>query len=215
MPEYLAKQVLAAWLPNSTERLVASAEEAADVAHRLGFPVVLKVQSSQLPHKTEAGGVRLGLADRDAVRSAYTAIIADVARFADQIEIDGVLVQRMAPKGYELLIGMVVDPTFGPIMMLGFGGTMVELFGDVVHAPAPVDRAEATRMILSLKSARLLTGFRGTDPVDLEPLAVLLAALSRAALTLTDQVREFELNPIIVHADGSGLTVADALLIMQ
>ncbi len=215
VPEYLAKQVLAAWLPDSTERLVASAEEAADVAHRLGFPVVLKVQSSQLPHKTEAGGVRLDLANRDVVRSAYTAMTADVARFAGQIEIDGVLVQRMAPKGYELVIGMVVDPTFGPIMMLGFGGTMVELFGDVVHAPAPVDQAEATRMILSLKSARLLTGFRGTDPIDLEPLAVLLAALSRAALTLRDQVREFELNPVIVHADGSGLTVADALLIMQ
>ena len=125
------------------------------------------------------------------------------------------LVQRMAPKGHELVIGMVDDPTFGPIMMLGFGGTTVELFGDVVHAPAPVDEAEATRMILSLKSARLLTGFRGAKPVDLAPVAALVAALSRAALMLREQVREFELNPVIVHADGSGLTVADALLMMK
>jgi acetate---CoA ligase (ADP-forming) len=176
---------------------------------------VLKVQSPQLPHKTEAGGVRLYLTDRDAVTHAHTGMLADVARRAPEAVIDGVLVQRMAPKGHELVIGMVDDPTFGPIMMLGFGGTTVELFGDVVHAPAPVDEAEATRMILSLKSARLLTGFRGAEPINLGPVASLVAALSRAALTLRDQVREFELNPVIVHADGSGLTVADALLMMK
>jgi acyl-CoA synthetase (NDP forming) len=215
VPEYLAKQVLAAWLPDSRETLAASAEEAADAAQRFGFPVVLKVQSAQLPHKTEAGGVRLNLATREAVTEAYPAMLSDVARHAPGATIDGVLVQRMAPKGHELVIGMVDDPTFGPIMMLGFGGTTVELFGDVVHAPAPIDDAEAIRMILSLKSARLLTGFRGARPVDLAPVATLVSALSRAALTLRDQVREFELNPVIVHEDGSGLTVADALLMMK
>lgn len=215
VPEYLAKQVLAAWLPDSRGRLVGSAEEAADAAQHLGFPAVLKVQSAQLPHKTEAGGVRLNLTDRDAVAGAYTGIMADVIRHSPGATIDGVLVQPMAPKGHELVIGMVNDPTFGPIMMLGFGGTTVELFGDVVHAPAPVDDAEALRMILSLKSARLLTGFRGSKPIDLAPVATLVAALSRAALTLTEQVREFELNPVIIHADGSGLTVADALLLMK
>ena len=215
VPEYLAKQVLAAWLPDTDEQLVRCAEQAADAAEQLGFPVVLKVQSSQLPHKTEAGGVRLDLVDRTAVANAFTAMLGDVARHAPDAAIDGVLVQRMAPKGHELVIGMVNDPTFGPIMMLGFGGTTVELFDDVAHAPAPVDHAEARRMILSLKSGRLLTGFRGAKPIDLAPAAALLAALSRAALTLRDQVREFELNPVILHADGSGLTVADALLIMK
>jgi acyl-CoA synthetase (NDP forming) len=215
VPEYLARQVLAAWLPDTREKLVSSPEEAADAADRLGFPVVLKVQSPQLPHKTEAGGVRLNLANRDAVTNAYTAMLTDVARHAPDATIDGVLVQRMAPKGHELVIGMVDDPTFGPIMMLGFGGTTVELFGDIVHAPAPINEAEATRMIKSLKSARLLIGFRGARPIDLAPIATLVAALSRAALTLRDQVREFELNPVIVHADGSGLTVADALLTMK
>jgi hypothetical protein len=157
----------------------------------------------------------LNLANRDAVTNAYTAMLTDVARHAPDATIDGVLVQRMAPKGHELVIGMVDDPTFGPIMMLGFGGTTVELFGDIVHAPAPINEAEATRMIKSLKSARLLIGFRGARPIDLAPIATLVAALSRAALTLRDQVREFELNPVIVHADGSGLTVADALLTMK
>ncbi len=215
VPEYLAKQVLAAWLPDTREVLATSAWDAAAAAERLGFPVVLKVQSGDLPHKTEAGGVRLNLADRDAVTAAYAAMLEDVGRHQPGATIDGVLVQRMAPKGHELVIGMVDDATFGPIMMLGFGGTTVELFGDVVHAPAPLDDAEAKRMLLSLRSSRLLTGFRGAPPIDLAPIAALVAALSRAALTLRGQVREFELNPVIVHADGSGLTVADALLMMQ
>ncbi|WP_428485074.1 acetate--CoA ligase family protein [Rhodopila sp.] len=215
VPEYLAKQTLAAWLPDTRETLAASAEAAADAADRLGYPVVLKVQSPDLPHKTEAGGVRLHLADRDAVIAAHAAMLADVARYKPNAAVDGVLVQRMAPKGHELVIGMVDDATFGPIMMLGFGGTTVGLFGDVVHAPAPLDEAEATRMLLSLRAARLLTGFRGAPPIDLAPVAALIAALSRAALTLRDQVREFELNPVILHADGSGLTVADALLLMK
>ena len=215
VPEYLAKQVLAAWLPEAAERLVQSAEAAADAATTLGFPVALKVQSPDLPHKTEAGGVRLNLADPDAVAAAYAAMLGDVARYAPEAKIDGVLVQKMAPKGHELVIGMVNDATFGPIMMVGYGGTTVELFADVAHSPAPVDEAEAKRMIRSLRSAKLLSGFRGAAPIDLAPVAKLLAALSRAALTLAAQVAEFELNPVILHADGSGLTVADALLTMK
>jgi acyl-CoA synthetase (NDP forming) len=215
VPEYLAKQVLAAWLPESREKLVNAADDAAEAAQHLGFPAVLKIQSPDLPHKTEAGGVRLNLPDRDAVQNAYTDMLANVLRYAPTATIDGVLVQKMAPKGHELVIGMENDPTFGPIMMVGMGGTLIEMFGDVVHAPAPIDTAEATRMILLLKSARLLTGFRGSQPIDLAPIAALIAALSRAALTLKDQVQEFELNPVIVHADNSGLTVADALLLMK
>jgi len=215
VPEYLAKQVLAAWLPEAAERLVQSAEAAAQAAATLGFPVALKVQSPDLPHKTEAGGVRLNLADPDAVAAAYAAMLGDVARYAPEAKIDGVLVQKMAPKGHELVIGMVNDATFGPIMMVGYGGTTVELFADVAHSPAPVDEAEAKRMIRSLRSAKLLSGFRGAAPIDLAPVAKLLAALSRAALTLAAQVAEFELNPVILHADGSGLTVADALLTMK
>ena len=214
VPEYQAKKILAAWLPEAREKLVTSADAAAEAAATLGLPVVLKVQSSDLPHKTEAGGVRLNLHDRSAVAAAYDAMLTDVAQHAPHAKIDGVLVQKMAPKGHELVIGMVNDPTFGPIVMVGMGGVTVELFGDVVHGPAPIDTTEAERMIRSLKSSRLLTGFRGSAPIDLKPVAELVAALSRAALTLGHQVAEFELNPVILHADGSGLTVADALLTM-
>jgi acetate---CoA ligase (ADP-forming) len=213
VPEYLAKQTLAAWLPDIREKLATTPEQAAEAAIRLGFPVALKIQSPQLPHKTEVGGVRLHLTSPEGVTTAFTDILASAKGHAPDATIDGILVQPMAPKGHELVIGMVNDPTFGPIMMLGFGGTTVELFGDVIHAPAPVDEAEATRMILALKSAPLLTGFRGAPAIDLVPIARLVAALSRAALTLQDQVQEFELNPVIIHPDG--LTVADALITMK
>ena len=136
-------------------------------------------------------------------------------RYSPGARIEGVLVQKMAPRGYELVIGMVNDPTFGPIMMVGFGGTMVELMGDVVHRPAPVDVAEATEMLRGLKSAKLLQGFRGAEPIDIAPAAELIANLSRAAMAYRDRIAEMELNPVILHADGSGLTIADALIMLK
>ena len=215
LPEHAAKHALAPFLPPSAERLATTAAEAMDAATALGFPVALKIQSPDLPHKTEAGGVRLGLADAAAVRVAYDAMMRDVLAFKPDARIDGMAVQKMAPKGHELVIGMVNDPTFGPIMMVGFGGVTVELFGDVAHSPAPVDVAEAERMLLSLRSAPLLTGFRGGKPIGLAPLASLIARLSQAALAHADHIAEMEFNPVILHADGSGLTIADALVTMK
>ncbi len=215
LPEYAAKQALAAFLPPSREALATTAAEAVKAAAELGFPVALKIQSADLPHKTEAGGVRLGLADANAVRNAYDAMMRDVLAHKPDAMIDGVVVQRMAPKGHELVIGMVNDATFGPIMMVGFGGVTVELFGDVAHSPAPVDAAEAERMIRSLRSAPLLTGFRGSKPIDLGPVATLIARLSEAALAHADRIAEMEFNPVILHADGSGLTIADALITLK
>jgi acyl-CoA synthetase (NDP forming) len=215
LPEYAAKQALGAFLPPSREALATTAAEAADAAADLGFPVALKIQSPDLPHKTEAGGVRLGLADAAAVRDAYDAMMRDVLAHKPDARIDGVAVQRMAPKGHELVIGMVNDATFGPLMMVGFGGVTVELFGDVAHSPAPVDAAEAERMIRSLRSAPLLTGFRGSRPIDLAPAARLIARLSDAAVAHADRIAEMEFNPVILHADGSGLTIADALITLK
>ena len=215
LPEYAAKNALAAFLPPSAEALATTAAEAVDAATAIGFPVALKIQSPDLPHKTEAGGVRLNLANADAVRAAYDAMLRDVLAHKPDARIDGVAVQKMAPKGHELVIGMVNDPTFGPIMMVGYGGTTVELFGDVAHAPAPVDAAEAERMLRSLRSAPLLTGFRGSAPIDLTPAAQLIARLSDAAMAHADRIAEMEFNPVILHADGSGLTIADALVTLS
>ncbi len=213
LSEHRAKALLAPYgLPPSRERLVGSAGEAADAAEALGFPVALKIQSPDIPHKTEAGGVRLDLRDRADVEKAYTAMLETVAQRKPDARIEGVLVQRMAPRGFELAVGMVNDATFGPIMMVGFGGTTIELFGDVAHRPAPLSPKEAETMIRSLRSARLLEGFRGAAPVDIAPLADLVARLSQAAMAHRDRIAEMELNPVILHADGSGLVIADALI---
>ena len=181
----------------------------------LGFPVALKIMSPDLPHKTEAGGVILGLHDRQSVSSAYARVIASAQRYKPDARIDGVLVQKMAPKGHELVIGMVNDPTFGPIMMVGLGGTLVELMGDVVHRPAPIDAAEAASMLHGLRSAPLLQGFRGAPPIDIAPAAQLIASLSQAAIAYRDRIAEMEFNPVILHSDGSGLTIADALITLK
>jgi acetate---CoA ligase (ADP-forming) len=173
------------------------------------------VQSPDLPHKTEVGGVHLGLSDREAVADAYRAIIAAARRHCPDARIEGVLVQKMAPLGHELVVGMVNDPTFGPVMMVGWGGTTVELMGDAAHRLAPVDAGEAREMIASLRSARLLEGFRGAPPIDIGPLAELVARLSAAAVAYRDRISEMEFNPVILHADGSGLTIADALIALK
>jgi acetate---CoA ligase (ADP-forming) len=216
LTEHRAKALLAPYgLPETHERLATSAADAAEAASALQYPVALKIASPDLPHKTEAGGVVLGLQDQQSVAAAYDQIIGSARRYKPDARIEGVLVQKMAPRGHELVIGMVNDPTFGPIMMVGLGGTMVELMGDVVHRPAPVSAAEAAEMLRSLKSAKLLTGFRGAAPMDIEPAAELIANLSRAALAYRDRVAEMELNPVILHQDGSGLTIADALIMLK
>jgi len=216
LTEHRVKALLAAYgLPETQERLATSAAEAAETASALQYPVVLKIASPDLPHKTEAGGVVLGLQNPQSVAVAYDQIIRSARRYKPDARIEGVLVQKMAPRGHELVIGMVNDPTFGPIMMVGMGGTMVELMDDVVHRPAPVDAAEAAKMLGSLKSARLLTGFRGAAPIDITPAAELIANVSRAALAYRDRVAEMELNPVILHQDGSGLTIADALIMLK
>jgi acyl-CoA synthetase (NDP forming) len=216
LSEHRVKTLLASYgLSSKGERLVQSAAEAADAASALGFPVVLKIQSPDILHKTEVGGVVVGLADAQAVKAAHEGILASVKRRKPNAVIEGMLVQKMAPKGHELVIGMVNDATFGPIMMVGFGGITVELFGDVVHRPAPLRVDDAKTMIRSLKSARLLEGFRGAKPIDITPAAELIATLSQVAAANRDQIQEMEFNPVILHVDGSGLTIADALIMLK
>lgn len=214
--EYKTKQILSAYgLHQVEEPLARGASEAVAIATRLGFPVALKVQSPDLPHKTEAGGVQLGLQDAEAVTHAFDHIVSAVRRYRVDARIDGILVQAMAPKGYEIVVGMANDPTFGPIMMAGLGGIGIELFGDVVHRPAPVSVTEAKAMLRKLKSSPLFEGFRGAVPVDISPVADLVALVSRVAMEHRERIAEMEFNPVILHADGSGMTVADALMILK
>ena len=196
----------------SAESLVTDAEAAVTAAERLGFPVALKIQSPDILHKTEIGGLILNLGDAASVRSGFATLMTRAEDHAPHARLRGVLVQRMAPRGVEVIIGAVHDATFGPLMMVGLGGVAVELFKDTAYRLAPVSPDEARRMLSELRSLPLLSGFRGGPPLDLDALAGLIAEASQMVASLREEIAEFELNPVILHGNGHGLTIADALL---
>ena len=212
LTEHAAKTLLAACgLRIAPSQLVSRREDLAAAAS-LGFPLAAKIQSAAIPHKTEAGGVRLGIADAAALETAFDDILSAAARHAPDAAIDGVLVEPMAPPGVEIIVGVVRDPTFGPVVTVGAGGVTTELFHDVAYALAPLDEAAAEALIRTLRSAPLLDGFRGARPADIAALARLVSLISLLADAGRDRISELELNPVIVHAQGRGCTVADALL---
>jgi acyl-CoA synthetase (NDP forming) len=216
MAEHRAKSVLAAHgIPIGPYRLVRSTSELDDAARTLGFPLAAKIQSPDILHKTEAGGVRLGIADQAALRDAYDTVMRNAGRHAPGAAIDGVLLERMMAKGVEIIIGVIRDPVFGPVVMVGAGGVTAELFKDVAYSLAPVDAREATAMLRGLRSFPLLDGFRGAPRADIAALADLVARVSVFAAACQDAVREVELNPVIVHPAGQGCSVADALLLIE
>jgi hypothetical protein len=181
----------------------------------LGFPLAAKIQSAAIPHKTEAGGVRLGIADLPALEAAFADILSNAEHHAPGAAVDGVLLEPMAARGVEIIVGVVRDPSFGPVVMVGAGGVATELFQDTAYRLAPVDEIEATAMLRELRSAPLLDGFRGAPPADLPALARLVALVSRFADAGRAFVAELELNPVIVHPAGQGCTIADALLVLS
>lgn len=213
--EYRARPLLAAYGISSDNagQLARSRDEAVAAAQTIGVPVALKVQSPDIPHKTEAGAVMLNVAGADAVRSAYDSVLAGAARHAPAARIDGVLVQPMAPPGRELIVGVSRDPTWGLLLMIGLGGVLVEALGDVVLAPVPVDRAAARALFGQLRSAPLFGDYRGQPPADTEALIDLIVCLSQFAADHADAIDAIDLNPVIVHARGNGLSVVDALIL--
>jgi acetate---CoA ligase (ADP-forming) len=216
LTEAEAKALLARYgVPCPLEALVTSAEEAAAVAVRIGGPVALKVQSPDITHKTEAGAVALGIAGDTAAREAYRRVLASAEAAHPDAAIHGVLVQAMARRGREIILGITRDPTFGPMLMVGLGGIHVEVLRDVTFAPVPIDRHEALALLGQLKGAALLNGVRGEPPVDRAALAELMATLSRFAADHADLIDEIDLNPVIVHPQGEGLTVVDALIVKR
>ncbi len=211
--EYEAAPLLAAYgIATAPARLARTAAEAQQAAMELGFPVVLKIQSPDIPHKTEAGGVALGLGDAAAVADAFRKISAAVRASHPAADIRGVLVQRMAPKGVEMIAGAVADAAFGPQVSIGLGGVLVEILRDVAMAPAPFSAGDAARLVDGLRGAPLLAGWRGAPAADGAAFAELAARLSRLASDLSDRVLEIELNPILVHPRGQGVSVVDALV---
>ncbi|GAA5235492.1 acetate--CoA ligase family protein [Verticiella sediminum] len=213
LTEVEAKALLAgSGLPMVSETLAHDADAAAAAAARLGWPVALKIVSPDIAHKSEIGGVRLGLADVAAVRDAHARLRADVARQRPEARIDGVVVQSQVVGGVPMLLGIVRDPIFGPVMTVGFGGVEAELDPDVAHRLLPVDAATADGMLAELRRSRLLDGFRGSPAADRAALVALMVALSDVMIALGDDIDELELNPVLVLPRGCGVVAVDALV---
>lgn len=190
-------------------------ESALAAAHRLGYPVALKLQSPDLPHKSEAGAIALNVRDDDALRASFGRLLRNAREHAPEAQIRGALVQPMAARGVEMIAGIVNDDEFGPFVMVGLGGIYVEVLKDTVLAPAPVDKQSARDMLRSLKGWPLLAGVRGEPPADVEAMADLLVDLSKLALAAEGCLQELDVNPIFVHEQGKGLTIVDALAIRR
>lgn len=202
-----------AGLPIPEGRVVTSAEQAAREAEHLGFPVVMKVVSAQIAHKTEAGGVKLGIASAGAAREAYAAIHESVAQRCPGAIVDGILVERMLPPGgREVLVGVHSDAAFGLVLTFGLGGIFVETIRDVAHRMVPLSREDARALLAEIRYAEMLDGVRGQAPADLAALEDLVLRVSDFAWSHRDTLQEMELNPVWVGAEGQGAVPLDALI---
>ena len=214
LSEHDSKRLLAAAgvsLPN--EILVSHREGLNEAIARVGLPLAMKIQSADIPHKSEVGGVRLNIASEQEAGQAYDDLLTRTNARRPDATVQGVLLTPMAKPGVEIIVGTMQDATFGPMIMVGFGGVTTELFKDVIYRPAPVGADEAMTMLNELKAAPLLHGFRGTPKADVGALATLIAQISQLAARDRDAIAEIEINPVLVHPEGEGTTIVDALVV--
>jgi acetyltransferase len=194
--------------------LATSADEAAEVATKMGLPVVLKISGPKILHKTEVGGVRLNLTDEASVRTAFDEMIASVKqKMGADVEIWGVLIQKMLPPGKEIILGSSRDPRMGPLLMFGLGGIYTEALKDVAFRLAPLRENMALEMIMDIRAHKLLRGFRGEPPADVPAIAECLLRLSQM-VTQHPRIKELDINPLMVYPTGQGAVVADARVIL-
>jgi acetyltransferase len=214
LSEHDSKSLLReAGIPLPDEILVAEKSALDAAIARVGFPLVMKIQSHDIPHKSEVGGVRVNIATKGEAFAAYDLLLESARRHQPDATIQGVLVSPMAKKGIEIIVGTLLDATFGPMIMVGLGGITTELFKDVIYRPAPVSAAEASAMLGELKAAPLLNGFRGAAKADIPALSQLIAQISELAARFKAEISEIEINPVLVHPEGKGVSIVDALVV--
>jgi acetate---CoA ligase (ADP-forming) subunit beta len=193
-------------------RLAPSQAEAMQLAQEVGFPAVVKIVSPEISHKSDVGGVVVGLKTREEVGTAFEAIMASVRTHQPHATLLGVAVQPMASPGVEVIVGMTRDPQFGPVIMFGLGGVLVELLEDVAFGIAPLSRLDAVEMIHEIKGFPLLSGYRGQPSVDIDCLVDMLMAVARLADARPD-IQELDLNPVFAYPDGA--VVVDARIVTE
>ena len=192
-------------------RLATTADEAVTAAEALGFPLVMKVVSPDIAHKSDIGGVVVGVSDVDGVRATFDQINTAVSAAAPNATIDGIAVQAMAPPGVEVIVGATTDPQFGPVMMFGLGGVFVEVMKDVAFRIVPLEPRDAHQLVREIKGFPLLEGARGTEPADLDALEALILKVSEV-VAANPEIAELDLNPIF--ASPTGAMAADAHIIL-
>jgi acyl-CoA synthetase (NDP forming) len=215
IPEYAAKRILAdAGIPVPRAELVTDLHDAQLAAARIGYPVVLKAQSSGLAHKSDVGGVVLGIADDAALVKAWHKLHTDVANARPDLQLDGILVEALAPPGVELLVGARNDPDWGPILVVGLGGAWTEVLRDVRVVPAFLDPSTIVNELCRLKGASLLIGYRGAPALDLRAAAEIVARLGRFARA-HPEIAEVDINPVVVYPEQEGAVAVDALIVAR
>jgi acetate---CoA ligase (ADP-forming) subunit beta len=213
LTEIEAKQILKEAGINCTDtQLAATKKEAVALSEKMGYPVVLKISSVDITHKSDAGGVKVNLKDRAAVEKAYDDIMASCTAKYPKAEIEGVAVQAMAKSGTEVIIGMTKDPSFGPVLMFGLGGIFVEVLKDVAFRIVPLEKTDASEMINEIKGKKLLQGYRGQDPADIPCLEDMLLKLS-ALVDKAQDIGEIDMNPVFAYKQGA--VVVDARIILE
>ena len=216
LTEIEAKEVFAAYgLPVTTTKLAKTEDEAVNLANEIGYPVVMKIVSPDILHKSDAGGVKVNIKDENSVRDAFRTILKNAKAYKENARIHGIAIQEMAPWGTEVILGSVNDPTFGPTMMFGLGGIFVEVLKDVTFRVAPVATSQAARMLGEIRGAPILRGVRGESPRDQQALAETICTYSTMIVDLADEIAESDANPVLVYEEGKGLKVVDARIILK
>jgi acyl-CoA synthetase (NDP forming) len=215
LTEHEARRFLAHWqVTGIREERTLTVDGALAAANQIGYPVVLKVESPDIPHKTEAGVVRLDVQSDVELRQAYTEIMHNAERHTSNAQVLGVLVQEMVRGGIEAIVGLSQDPLFGPVLLFGMGGIFVELYQDVALRACPITPSDAREMLQEVKGARLLEGFRGYPAADVDALIHLLVRVSHLGVQCEREIRELDLNPLLILPRGQGVRAADALIIL-
>ncbi|MFT3754492.1 MAG: acetate--CoA ligase family protein [Pseudoxanthomonas sp.] len=215
VPEYRSKQVLAQiGVPFSAGRLAKNVEEATAIANEIGYPVVLKAQSADLSHKSDAGGVVLGLDSPESLAKGWDKLAANIAHHRPGLVLDGVLVEAMGKRGLELIVGARNDAQWGAVILVGFGGVTAEITHDAILLPPDLPPAAIIRELDKLKGAPLLHGYRGSPALDVEALAQVVSNLG-LLVQQSPQIREIDLNPVVLHPRGEGVIALDALMLLD
>jgi len=216
LTEIESKKIFSAYgLPTVRTEIAKSEEEAVKLAEEISYPLVLKIVSPDILHKSDAGGVKVNIKDEAGVRETYHAILKNAREYKPDADIHGIVIQEMAPWGTETIIGSVNDPTFGATVMFGLGGIFVEVLKDVTFRVAPISEKEASLMLDGIRSARILDGIRGEAPRDKKALASVLAKYAFMVTDLADEISESDANPVLVYEEGKGVKIVDARIILK